>query len=125
MKTVLEVVLVVDSWRGPGAVLLSPEADLALTAGDLHAGSTFPATITVDEDTAEELRAALNAGYQPVFWMAPPAMRSPAPYGYCPDCGAILYRKSDTRCRRCAMKHYQKYKRECGKKNRLKKKDGD
>ena len=31
MKAVLEVVLVVDSWRGPGAVLLSPEADLALT----------------------------------------------------------------------------------------------
>ena len=71
MSVTLQVSLVVDSWRGPGAASLSPEADLALTVGDLHAGSTFPATITLDPDTADELLAALQAGYQPVFWMSP------------------------------------------------------
>ena len=66
----IAVSLVFETWRGVQGAALSPEIDLALSTGDLHAGSTFPATITVDADTAEELREALSKGLQPTFWMS-------------------------------------------------------
>ncbi len=65
----LKVSLIVDYWRGKSGGMLTPEAELALEVVDLHGGSTFPATITLDADTAEELAMALQAGYRPVFWM--------------------------------------------------------
>ena len=66
----MAVSLVFETWRGKGGEALSSEADLVLSSGDLHSGSTFPATITVDADTADELRSALEKGLQPTFWMS-------------------------------------------------------
>ncbi len=68
-KVTLTVSLVVDHWRGSKGVRLKPKDDMRLSSGDLHAGSTFPATITLDADTAKELQKALEMQYQPVFWM--------------------------------------------------------
>lgn len=70
MPITLQVSLVVDSWRGPESAPLSAEAEMMISAGDLPAGSTFPATIMLDADTAAELWSALQGGYQPVFWMS-------------------------------------------------------
>ena len=64
------VKLVFETWRGVKGEALSPETDMRLSTGDLHSGSTFPATITVDADTADELRSALEKGLQPTFWMS-------------------------------------------------------
>ena len=68
----LDVALIFDDWRDwrdSRQSIYGTAIGLSLSSGDLHSGSTFRATITVDPDTAEELMAALDAGYQPVFRM--------------------------------------------------------
>ena len=65
----LSVALVFEDWQGPLGKPVTSETYQRLSTGSLHAGSTFQATITLDQDTAEDLMDALNAGYQPVFWM--------------------------------------------------------
>ena len=37
-------------------------------AGNIHSGATFPATITLDIDTAKEFKEMMDGGLQVVFW---------------------------------------------------------
>ena len=67
--TILNVALVFDDWRGPLGAKVGSATYHELSAGSLHSGTTYQATITLDPNTAEDLMDALNAGYQPVFWM--------------------------------------------------------
>ena len=39
-----------------------------LSLGDFHVGTTFDAEITLDAEQEAELREAIEAGYQPVWW---------------------------------------------------------
>ena len=69
MNVKLGIALVFYDWRG-SLGKSGNDADFhRLSTGSLHSGTTFQAEITLDEDIADELREALDAGYQPVFWM--------------------------------------------------------
>lgn len=44
---------------------------LEMTRGDIHSGSTFGGTITLDEENMDDLNKMFEAGLQPVFWISP------------------------------------------------------
>jgi hypothetical protein len=44
---------------------------IRMTRGDLHSGSTFHGTITLDEENMDQLNKMFEAGLQPVFWISP------------------------------------------------------
>ena len=67
----VKVRLVFDDWRKKG--VRASDADcLCLMAGQFHSGTTFPGSIELDEEDAEELLVALRDGFQPVFWVGLP-----------------------------------------------------
>ena len=69
MTVKLSIALVFYDWHGSLGKSVNDADFHRLSTGSLHSGTTFQAEITMDEDTAAELREALDAGYQPVFWM--------------------------------------------------------
>ena len=44
---------------------------LEMTKGMVHSGSTFPGTITMDEEDMFFLNKMFEAELQPVFWISP------------------------------------------------------
>ena len=60
--------LVFEDWRHAGKSIYATLQDVGLSMGALHSGSTFPATIELDEDDAEILKAALSADTHPAFY---------------------------------------------------------
>ncbi len=69
-----QVTIAVDlsfkDWLKNGHTLRGSSEGVELSLGVFHTGTTFPATITLEsDDDANELIAAIKAGYQPLFWM--------------------------------------------------------
>jgi len=58
--------LVFEVWRDKSGKVGHPPDYV----GDFHSGSTFDATIEIDEDNAEELKEFLQAGIKPVFYVS-------------------------------------------------------
>ena len=65
----MEIKLVFNDWRGWNkdgyGSIYNTEKGVELSLGDLHSGSTFDATIEVDEETAAQLTEAIKEGYIP------------------------------------------------------------
>lgn len=67
----MNIKLIFDDWRdSSGQSAYSTDLGATLSCGDFHSGTTFHGTIELDEENEVELAEALNAGYQPVFWVA-------------------------------------------------------
>mgnify|MGYP001580239085 CR=1 FL=1 len=66
----MKVRLVFEDWQRKGRSIYATEEGLRLSMGDFHSGSTFDATIEVDEEQAAELHRALSTGACPVFWVS-------------------------------------------------------
>ena len=64
----MKIKLVFQDWQELGQPI-DPEREHELSKGDFHAGSTFDGNIQLDAQQEEELREAIMAGYQPVFWV--------------------------------------------------------
>jgi hypothetical protein len=65
----MKINLVFSDWRdSEGNRVYFTGAGAQLSAGDFHAGTTFSCEIDLDEDSAADLRDALEAGYVPVFY---------------------------------------------------------
>ena len=69
MTVKIGVALIFYDWRGSLGKSVNDEDFHRLSTGSLHSGTTVQASITLDEGAAEELMEAMDAGYQPVFWM--------------------------------------------------------
>ena len=65
----MKIKLVFLDWRKFGQSISLTEKGVDLSGGDFHSGSTFTATIELDGEQEQELRAALLAKYQPCWWM--------------------------------------------------------
>jgi len=65
----MKIKLVFDDWRREGRSLDRSPENIELTKHDFHGGSTFDGTILIDVCQEEELREAIEKGYQPVFWI--------------------------------------------------------
>jgi hypothetical protein len=68
MKEV-EVDLVFHDWMKEGRSVYETPEGVRLSAHDFHGGTVFRGSLLLDEDDAEELRAAMKEGYQPVLWL--------------------------------------------------------
>lgn len=67
----MKVNLVFLDWNKRGQSIYATEEGVKLSAGLFHSGTTFKGEIFLDdEEDAEELILALNAGLQPCFWLA-------------------------------------------------------
>lgn len=66
----MEIKLIFGSWHdlseGKRADL---EASSLLSRGVFHCGTTFAGEIVLGKEQVAELRAAMNQGYRPVFWV--------------------------------------------------------
>ena len=60
-----------DDLRRKGKSMYSTEEGVQMTMGDIHSGSTFSGTITLDEENMDQLNKMFEAGLQPVFWISP------------------------------------------------------
>lgn len=65
----MKIKLVFDDWRREGRSLYRSLEMTELTKYDFHAGATFEGNIQLDVCQEDELREALEKGYQPVFWV--------------------------------------------------------
>ena len=64
----MKVRLVFNDWRyNDGRSVYNSEEGLTLSSGDFHSGTTFNASLELDEEQAAELKTALEDGYTPVF----------------------------------------------------------
>ena len=64
----MKVRLVFDDWRNSEhESVYATEKGIELSSGCFHSGTTFEAEIQLDAEDAEELQAALDNGYRPVF----------------------------------------------------------
>ena len=64
----MEIKLVFEDWRDRShKSIYSTEKGVDLSMGDFHSGTTFNATIEVDDP--EELKKHLRQGYIPVFYV--------------------------------------------------------
>ncbi len=70
----LDCRLVLEDWRKHGEPdsIYDTELGVELTMGDLHSGTTFPATVTLPAEVAREIEAAYaEHGAYPVFRLVP------------------------------------------------------
>lgn len=65
----MKIKMIFDDWRKNGRSVYSVEECLKLSSGDFHSGTTFNGKIQLDRLQEEEIRKAINEGYQPVFWI--------------------------------------------------------
>ncbi len=61
--------LIFDDWRRNGKSVYNADAGIALSLGDFHSGTIFSAEIELTAEQEDELRANLENGYEPVFYM--------------------------------------------------------
>lgn len=60
--------LVFEDWRNTaGQSVYHTEQGIDLSAGNLHAGSTFTCTVEMDGDDYEMIQRAAGIGVRPVF----------------------------------------------------------
>lgn len=65
-----QINLIFDDWRdSENRSIYDSERGIELSLGSFHAGSTFRGYIELDDDEADGLRAALKAGFTPVFYV--------------------------------------------------------
>lgn len=65
----MEIHLIFDDWLKDGKSVYNTEEGVDLTMGPFHSGSTFKGTISLPEEHAQELKAAIDKGCNPVFWL--------------------------------------------------------
>lgn len=65
----MKIKMVFDDWRKKGRSVYSVEECLKLSSGDFHSGTTFNGKINLGESQKEELKRAIEDGYNPVFWI--------------------------------------------------------
>lgn len=65
----MKIKLIFDDWRKEGRSVYSVEECLKLSSGDFHSGTTFIGKIHLDKSQEEELKMAIEDGYNPVFWI--------------------------------------------------------
>ena len=66
----MRIKLVFNDWQKNGKSIYNTEAGVHLSMGDFHSGSVFDGEIVVSADQKLELEKAMEAGYQPVFWVS-------------------------------------------------------
>ena len=74
MSKTIPATLVFDDWRQDGHPdsIYNTELGVELAMGDLHAGTCFEASITVQDHVAEEIQRAWDRhGAYPVFRVMP------------------------------------------------------
>lgn len=66
----MRVTMIFDDWRKSGVSVYQTPEGLELSKGDLHSGTCWDCDVILPLDIEEELQEAIDAGYQPVFWMS-------------------------------------------------------
>jgi hypothetical protein len=66
----MKVKLVFLHWQQKGRSIYNTERGNDLSMGDFHSGTTFEGEIELDEEQEVELFKAIQAGFQPCFWIA-------------------------------------------------------
>ena len=66
----MKIKLVFNDWQKRGKSIYNTEEGIILSMGDFHSGSVFDGEIVVSADQKLELEKAMEAGYQPVFWVS-------------------------------------------------------
>lgn len=67
----MKIKLIFADWRGKGGgkSVYSTEKGIELSAGCFHSGTTFDGEIDLDKFDELDLRASMQDGYEPVFWV--------------------------------------------------------
>ena len=66
----MKIKLVFSDWRDKNhKTIYNTEKGIDLSMGAFHNGTTFDADIELDEDSASELKQALDEGFNPVFYV--------------------------------------------------------
>lgn len=65
----MKIKMVFDDWRKKGESVSSTEECIKLSSGDFHSGTTFNGKIHLNKAQEEELKMAIEDGYNPVFWI--------------------------------------------------------
>ena len=66
----MKIKLVFLDWQKEGRSVYVTSKGNELSSGDFHSGTTFDGEIEVDEEQEVELFKAIQAGFQPCFWIA-------------------------------------------------------
>ena len=65
----MNIKLIFDDWKKDFVSIYNTEKGFELSSGDFHSGTTFDATIILNEENERQLRDALANGYRPTFWV--------------------------------------------------------
>lgn len=65
----MKVRLAFHDWQKGGKSVYGTPEGIELSTGDFHSGTVFGGTLDLDEGNAGEIRRALAAGYEPVFYV--------------------------------------------------------
>lgn len=71
VKKPVAISMTFDDLRRKGKSISPSMEHINMTAGSLHAGSTFPGKIYLDADSREFLQMMFEADLQVVFWVTP------------------------------------------------------
>ena len=63
----MNIKLIFDDWKKNFVSIYDTEKGMELSSGVFHSGTTFDATIILNEENERQLRDALANGYKPYF----------------------------------------------------------
>jgi hypothetical protein len=63
----VEIKMVFADWQRQGASVYQSAEGAPLSYGDFHSGSTFPGKIKLDQEEIDEIKKAIEQGFEPVF----------------------------------------------------------
>ena len=63
----MKIKLIFSDWEKNSKSIYATDKGIDLTMGDFHSGSTFDAEVNLNEEQEQELKQAIQDGYDPVF----------------------------------------------------------
>jgi hypothetical protein len=63
----VEINMIFSDWQKQGVSVYQSAEGAPLSYGDYHSGTTFPGKIKLNQEEMEELKDAIQRGFEPVF----------------------------------------------------------
>lgn len=67
----MKIKLVFNDWMRDGQSVYNTRKGVDLSMGHFHSGTVFEAEIKLDDANEDDLRKALEEGYEPHFYVVP------------------------------------------------------